>query len=99
MKNWTLEELRSECRGIAEAYSAYYLKPAHVEFSFTEHSLGDGFFSIHVSVDGEIVEMDFVQPFSVLSAKVAKYKRLAKKLAEKDEIERRKLASVLGVSP
>ncbi len=99
MKNWTLEELRSECRGIAEAYSAYYLKPAHVGFSFTELSLGDGYFSLHVSVDGNIVEMDAVESFDLLAAKVVKYKRLADKLAEKDERERRQLASVLGVSP
>lgn len=99
MKNWTLEELRSECRGIAEAFSAYYLKPAHVGFSFTELSLGEGYFSLYISVGGNIVEMDAVESFDRLAATVVKYKRLANKISEKDERERVQLASVLGVSP
>jgi len=98
MKNWTLEDLRSEFRGIAKAFGDYHQKPAHVGFDLTERADGDSYFSIHISVGGNIVEMDAVESFPVLTAKVAKYRRLADNLAEKDQRERIQLASVLGVS-
>jgi len=99
MKNWSLEELRSQFCTIANAYRDYHQKPAHVGFDITERADGDSYFSIHVSVDGNIVEMDAVSSFSALTAKVEKYKRLADSIAQKDERERVQLASVLGVSP
>jgi hypothetical protein len=99
MKNWTLEGLRSEFNAIAKAFSAHYQKPAHVGLDLTERADDDSYFSIHISVGGNIVEMDSVESFSTLTAKVAKYKRLADSLADKDERERKQLASVFGISP